>query len=358
MTVKTYVLRPDLPEWDDVLGRMPHDFYHRAAYHAFSETQGDGKGHLAVHEEGGRIFAWPYLLRPLDDAYFDATTVYGYTGPVGLGLDDGAFVARAWSALCKVWREQRVVSVFTRFHPGLENAQIARGLHGADVPIGGELVVPGRTVLIDATLEEADRRAKYTRILRQDVQKAERNGLVVSLDKDWHFFDVFKKLYRATMKKNQAAVSYDFSDEYFDALRGSLDGVARLAVAQINGEIAGTLLFTVHGRFAAAHLAGTDPAFDRLSPFKCLIDRTTDLARALGAETLHLGSGRGGKEDSLFDFKARFSDQTAPFVLGRWIIDAEACEKLTFAAHQGSPVDPSFFPPYRATALANKVPHG
>ena len=81
----------DPSQWDEQLRYVDHDFYHTAAYHQFSEEQGEGKAFLAVYREGdNRRLLWPYLLRRIDGlgsgGYFDVTSVYGYPGPLGVGL--------------------------------------------------------------------------------------------------------------------------------------------------------------------------------------------------------------------------------------------------------------------------------
>ena len=43
MPEQTLLLTPSEPAWDDWLDRAAHDFYHRAAYHAFSERMGEGQ---------------------------------------------------------------------------------------------------------------------------------------------------------------------------------------------------------------------------------------------------------------------------------------------------------------------------
>ncbi|OWK18879.1 hypothetical protein AJ88_03075 [Mesorhizobium amorphae CCBAU 01583] len=86
----TVLLSPSDPAWDEWLGRAPHDFYHRAAYHAFAERMGEGRAWMVVHGTPERFMAWPYVAS-FEDGRTDANSVYGYTGPVGLGLDDTSF---------------------------------------------------------------------------------------------------------------------------------------------------------------------------------------------------------------------------------------------------------------------------
>lgn len=123
---------------------------------------------------------------------------------------------------------------------------------------------------------------------------------------------------------------------------------AALATACCDGEVAATMLFTVYNNIAEVHFAGTDQAHSKLSPLKGLIDGVAGIARRLGAKRLHLGAGRGGSEDSLFEFKSRFSRSRHNFRTGRRVHDSEASTELS----QRSPTsdDIAFFPAYRAAS--------
>lgn len=350
MLESTRVLTASDPEWDAWLRRAPHDFYHLARYHAFAESVGEGRPVMVVYGTEERFLAWPYLIRDIDRTHADASSVYGYSGPTGRGLDDEAFRARAWSGLREVWAEQELVTLFTRFHPLLENERHCQGFRGAGVPSGGEILHLGQSVSIDLDDDREARRSKYRQVLRQEIGLAERKGLVVDRDPDWRHYPTFVDLYLATMRRNEAPERYLFSRSYFDNLVAALDGIAHLAVASIEGEVAATMLFTVFNGVAEAHFAGTDAVHGKLSPLKGLIDGVADIARAQGARRLHIGAGRGGYEDSLYDFKSRFSPLRHNFRIGRWILDGEANAELSLQAPHGA--DGGLFPVYRASALS------
>src|SRR5262245_59033752 len=89
-----HVLRPDQQaEWMDVLAQsFRYDFYHLPHYHALAELRGEGLAQLFVYTEGPYAIAVPLLLRPLATVpgladlgagWWDATSVYGYAGPIG-----------------------------------------------------------------------------------------------------------------------------------------------------------------------------------------------------------------------------------------------------------------------------------
>ena len=350
MAPETRRLVPSDPGWDRWMTRAPHDFHHLAGYHAFAERMGEGAARAVVHVDGERFMAWPYLLRPLGDGAFDASSVYGYAGPVGRGLDDPGFAAAAWDACRAAWAEERIVTLFTRFHPLLSADTRVEAFRGAAPVAGGEVVRPGASVALDLSLDREARRMGYPQPLRQEIKRSEREGLRVELDPGFAHAATFARLYRGTMAENRASDGYMFSDAYLSGLRDALGDKAHLAVATVGDAVAGAMLFTVTGAIAQAHLTGSDPAHRRLSPLKLLIDRVADLSAERGAAWLHLGAGRGGFEDSLFDFKARFSKTRRDFRVGRWILDAALHRDLVARAGADPAVERTFFPAYRASA--------
>lgn len=346
------VLSASDPEWDRWLADAPHDFYHLASYHRFSERVGEGKAEMVVYGTPERFIAWPYLICDIDETHQDSNSVYGYTGPTGRGLDDDTFRDKAWQALLDVWRDRNLVTLFTRFHPLLENDRYCDGFSGSIPTPGGEILHLGRSVSIDLTDDRVTRRSKYRQALRQQIKRAEANGLTVELDTDWQHFQRFIDLYTATMGRNAASDRYLFSNEYFSDLKKALNGHAHLAVAKYEGEVVGTMLFTVCDGIAEAHLAGTDSAHVKLSPLKGLVDGVSDMAGQMGAKRFHIGAGRGGNEDSLYDFKSRFSTSRHNFRVGRWVLDSAAYADLS--QQKQSMPNAVFFPAYRAEGVTEK----
>lgn len=348
MADSTWRLRPDQPDWDEWRERAAHDFYHDAAYHALAQHAGEGTAYLLVHGNPERFVAWPYLVRAIDDDHVDGCSVYGYSGPFGPGLSDPALLTRAWASFREAWAEQRLVTLFTRLHPLLDNAAPCAALHGARPPEGGELLTIGRSVSLDLATSSEARRRGYRKVLRQEIAAAYRAGLIVEEDVGWTCLAHLAELYRATMARNAASDRYVYSDAYFAALRDALGDTGHLALARVGDVPVALLLFTVRGGIAQAHLTGASAEWRHLSPLKALIDGVAELARGHGATRLHLGAGRGGHEDSLFAFKGRFSPLRHDFVLGRWVLDAELDAHLSAAAHPIGRPDGRFFPAYRA----------
>ena len=354
-------LTSDDPSWDDRLAEAPVDVYHRAGYHRFSAGAEEGEAVLAIAGTGGQGFAWPYLRRRIqnvpgfeDTGWADVHSVYGYPGPVAWGCEPGdEFVRGSWDALQAEWRRQGVIAAFTRFHPLLDNAALGRVL----VPEGNgdpPIVPNGATVSIDCTLTDEQAVGSYARVLRQEVARSRREGLRTEHDEEWTEGGTFVRLYDQTMDRNRAAESYRLSVDDVRRLKGHLEPHVHLLITHLAGAVVAAGIFTEYHGIVQAHLVGTDDAYRRLSPLKVLLDDARRWARRRGNRVLHLGGGRGGREDSLFAFKARFSDRRHDFHTGRWILDRAAYDELVVnrtrdnGGRHGVAPDPSWFPAYRA----------
>jgi hypothetical protein len=350
------VIRAHEEDWDDWLRCAPSDVFHAAGYHRWAQDSGEGEPCLAVMGDRDRGLAWPYLLRHLPDAPeyagwegTDVHSVYGYPGPLAWGCRPGDdFVAEAWDALLGIWRDQGVVSAFTRFHPLLGNAQLV------EAAAGGGLVFEGRTVSVDVTAPDAEVRGAYGRDLRREIDASRRKGLVTEHDEEWQALGTFVGLYHATMRRVGAPEYYFFDEGRLRRLHDQLPGSVHLLVTRIDGEVAAAGLFTESHGLVECFLIGADERHRSLSPSKVLLDDAFHWARDRRAETVHIGGGLGGREDSLFWFKSRFSSSRHRFFTGRWILDAGRYHDLTRAAAprdgaQG-PEAPDFFPAYRLLA--------
>jgi len=346
------ILQAGDPEWSEWLALAPHDFYHSSAYHSFSEEQGEGRAFLAVYGSRDRFIAWPYLLRDVsfDSAqtgYTDITSVYGYGGPVCRGCEPhDEFVGQGAHAIEDAWREQKVVATFSRLHPVLENHHWVQD--------SSCLLGHGHTIALDLSLAGEELQRSYNRKLRQELRYAREGGVKTFIDEDWLHFEDFLRLYHHTMSRNYAGSGYFFSEDYFRQFRRALAPDAVLMVAAVGQKIVAACIFVEYGDRIAAHLEGADEDYLSVSPFKVMVDDERARGHAAGRKWLHLGGGRGGKEDSLFTVKRRFSPLQFPFYTFRKVLQQTVYDDLIQARRRqaeelGVPFEPDgFFPAYRA----------
>ncbi len=355
----------DSPEWDGIVGRTAHDFFHTSRYHRLTEAFHGGKAWLAVCGNDEKFIAWAMIRQGLGvlnltnaNGFSDLSSVYGYTGPIAYKSEnDHVFLRAAWDAMKELWRSRHAVSAFTRFHPLLENHKYVPYLrdernHSEFVHDGYE---EGATVAIDLTQSPEAVRQCYSRHLDQALRRQIRQGITVSPDPEWAYLDDFSRMYYSTMKRNKANEFYFFSHAYFARLKEALGPHGTLMIARCRNEIAAASLLIEYRGMVHLHLLATDDNFLPLSPSKLIIHEAQVWARARGNRLFHLGGGRGSRtDDPLFRFKSRFSNKSYPFYTGRWVLNGKVYEALTAQRSQQVAHAPAtdaaepFFPAYRA----------
>jgi sugar O-acyltransferase (sialic acid O-acetyltransferase NeuD family) len=338
-------------DWNGVLARVAqHDFHHLAAYHRLAEERGEGRAHLFAYHDGPYTIALPLLLRPVEAsggaAWRDATSVYGYAGPLASHAGLPASVVQSFQkGLTDALAARRIVSVFSRLHPLMPQRGILAAL--------GECRPEGETVSIDLTRSPEEQWARYRPSLRARIRKLRRAGLVGQRDRDKRHLAEFVDVYHQTMRRVKAHPSYLFEPEYFTRLASGLGETLELFVVTRDGAVAAGGLFTSCGGIVQYHLGGTCDAFLRLGPTALLFDTVRLWASEAGARTMHLGGGVGSREDSLLHFKKGFSDRRHVFSTWRWVVEPDAYRRLCDragrrnAGHDAPSAPGDYFPRYR-----------
>lgn len=337
------LLRTSDPAWTSMLGIAAHDCYHSPAYTELSARQEGGTAcALYVESDGARVLL-PLITRPLDGGDCDATSAYGYPGPIVAGTDDPAILRDALSEGTALLAAEGVVSLFVRMHPIL-NPHPPEGI--------GTLVRHADTVTIDLSLPPAALWREMRSSHRYEIRRAQKAGLRASIDETWTHFETFKRLYRETMRRVSADPFYLFDDAYFDDLRAALGDHGRLAVVEIGGEVAAADLLTETGGIVQRHLGATDVRFARFAPSKVVINHVREWAQDRGDRWFHLGGGRGASVDSLHDFKAAFSSGRSPFHTWRVVLRHERYRELVarLPSRPEAAGAAGYFPSYRAPA--------
>jgi hypothetical protein len=343
--------------WDSRLSAVRRDIYHTRHYHEVAQGAGEGTAFLIVVGDSERGLAWPYLLRPLREVEglesqegMDVSSVYGYPGPLAWGCAPGdPFVARAWSLVLDAWRDQGVVSAFTRFHPILDNASLGHQFRLSNDPPGGHLSTGTETVSIDCSLAGDVAAKAYSRVLRQEIASARRVGLQTHHDTDWVNLGAFVDLYGETMARSGADERYRMTMDDVKTFSASVAPHAHLLVTTSGSAVAAAGIFTEYDGIVQAHRVGTNIELRDHSPLKVLLDDARQWAHERGNDVLHLGGGRGGRADSLFRFKGRFSSRRHLFHVGTWILQPDLYAALARGTATGSREVPAdFFPAYRA----------
>ncbi len=277
----------------------------------------------------------------LEDSFCDVFTPYGYPGPLLTGSPSEQIISQMLNGFISEGRSRGVVSAFWRLHPLLSFPLMQlRQL--------GELVHHGPTVYIDLTLSREQLWKETSRNHRQDIKKLQKLGFV-SVHNDWSYWERFISAYRETMCRVGAREFYCFSKEYFEELKVVLgDRLNLWTVLSPEGEVASAALLTAENGIIQYHLGATVDKFLDLSPNKLLVSQARWWGKDAGHRLLHLGGGLGGKIDSLYTFKARFSPLSTSFYTFRAILIPSIYNHLTIPLEGGQSTDDvDFFPAYR-----------
>jgi hypothetical protein len=330
----------DSPRWSSILRTAPHDFYHLPGYVALSARHEGGQPAAVVVEGDGAAMLLPLILRPIPGGGKDATSPYGYPGPIFAGPRDDRFATDAISEAAKVLAEQGVVSLFVRFHPLLNPEPRSEF---------GTIVSHGETVVIDLSQDDAEMWRETRRNHRREIRNAQLAGHRVYEDVDLRHFARFTDLYQQSMLRVDAAPFYFFDDAYFDALRSTLGSRLHLIVVELDGVIATASIEVETDGIVQDYLTGTDERLNRHAPGKLLIHFVRSWARQRGNRWLHLGGGLGAVNDSLLAFKAGFSRRRLPFHTLRAVLDEDRYRELvrTFNPVCDPDAVDGFFPAYR-----------
>ncbi len=333
------LVTPADPRWLKLLALVPHDFYHLPAYVELAAREEGGVARALLVTAHDQQMLLPLIVRDIPGGGRDATSPYGYPGPLVAPVHDEPFLAEALSAGCGALAAQGFVSLFVRMHPLLSPA----------APLGiGTVVHHDPTVAIDLTQSDEELAANLRKGHRQQVAQALAAGHRAYIDEEWRHLETFKDIYRQTMGRVQARAIYRFSDTYFADLRDALGGSLKLCVIERQDRVWAAGLFVETNGIVQSHLSGDDGTYRQGGAKKLMYAYVRDWARERGDVWFHLGGGRPSS-GGLLSFKTGFSHDLRPFETLRVILRED--EYLSLAADRDPDADPrdvgGFFPAYR-----------
>lgn len=328
-------------EWKNYIrNSLQYDFYHTWYYHSLDTT---GLPLLFVYEEGENYIAFPLIKRAVSATrYSDLTSVYGYTGPISNQRFDAlgdTFLCQFRESFLAFLKEGQFVSVFSRLHPFFDQ-------HLSIEAMGG-IHANGKTIAIDLRIPLEEQRQKYHKRLREKIRQLKRKGYTVREGSSIEDISTFAAIYTENMKRIGASDHYLFTPSYFSDLHHSDEFNSKLLLVEIDGRAVCGAFIVCSNDIIQAHLLGTLSACLPDSPAKLLTDEITIIGREMGAKYFHLGGGLNFRQDSLFEWKACFSDLILDFSSWRYIADPVVYDTLLENSSLDKSADIDFFPLYR-----------
>lgn len=328
-------------EWQAYVQKAAHfDFYHTWYYHSLDKT---GEPILVLYTEGDVFIAFPFIKRNIPEtAYCDFSCVYGYTGPISnqeFDQLDRRILDNFQEEFQALLKDYNAISVFSRLHCFFNQLPLLDKFDG--------IYENGKAVVIDLRLSLDVLRSKYQTRVLEKIKAMRRKGYYVKEGKSAEEVREFASIYTENMKRIGASDFYLFNPEYFERLLQSNEFNSKLLTVYDGDQAVCGAIIVCTQHIIQAHLLGTRTAYLQFSPAKLLTDVICILGRDMGMEFFNLGGGLGFKEDSLFSWKAGFSDLFLKFNSWRYIADPEQYIRLTTERGLDVDSDVDFFPLYR-----------
>lgn len=304
--------------WNQYLDLIPaehQDLYFREEYVRLYETDKE-KAYCFVYQDGDSIMLFPFLRREFQfngNTYYDFETAYGYGGPISNDHSD-TFITAALEAMSEKALSENFVCGFVRFHPLLENWDYFEKV--------GRLIMDRKTIAIDLSdgIEATWMNEIHTKN-RNVIKKGEKNGLEFIVDEDFAYLPEFEDLYNSTMDKLEADGFYYFAPQYYDQLKNSIQNKF-LGIVKHEGKVVAGAIFFYQLPYGHYHLAGSDKSALKLSPNNYLLWEAAKELTRRGVKHFHLGGGTdGSEENSLYQYKRKFSKHEYQFALGKMIFN-------------------------------------
>ena len=327
-------------EWGSLINQVDnYDFYSTYDYHALSNSD-DHKHILIKYTEGNIVIGLPLVMRKIMNTnFYDATSVYGYAGPISKNIPENFDNLKFKKELYDFFVDHKIVSVFSRLNPYLPHQDnILKNI--------GNVKSKGDVVMINLKESLEAQRHQYQKRLKTHINKA-RTLCYIRKANSKADIDAFIRLYYENMERVDAKKSYFFSENYFYKFT-HLDNCKieiLLAVLNETNEIISGAMFVKTKGIIQYHLSGTKAEYLEVPALKLLIDEMRIKGTKENYNVFNLGGGLNSKDDSLLRFKKSFSKSLKKFSVWQYIVNENMYNELKNSVET---IDNDFFPEYRS----------
>ena len=330
--------------WDEIVKSFAkYDVYYLSGYVRAFMIHGDGEPQLLYYKGDSLRAIYVYMKRNTSiEEYYDSVTPYGYGGVLFEGDISEENKETFWREYLQVMAQEHIVDNFVRYHPVLKNAEPMKSI--------SNVIDLGKTIALDLTSPDVI----WENIIsknRNMIRKAEKNGIEIRHGKDLALFEDFRRIYNATMEKDNADEYYFFGEKFYESIHNDLHDNYEMFYAVLDGEIIAMSIMLFANNQMHYHLSGSLIEYRNLAPSNLLLYKAAVWGCEQGYKTFHLGGGVGSGEDNLYKFKAAFNRKSDyQFSVGKQIFDHKKYDELVeLRSSRDSSFDreSNYFPLYR-----------
>jgi hypothetical protein len=292
---------------------------------------------LAVFESEGILCFHPYIKRciPLDPGYYDIISPYDFGGFWFNTVDDHnkeQILSEFLINFDEYCRKNNIVSEFIRFCPFVYHP----------ITTFYNLDFVENNIIIRLGKSWGKVTGQYHPSLKRDIKRADSFGLAVSRKME---VKDFITLYHQSLDALDSEDYYYFSYEFL----AQLPNLDLLSVEDQEGIVCAAHLYLIDNDVIYYFLSASNRKMLHKRPNDFLLNFMISDANEKGFHTVHLG---GGRSESLYRFKRKFSKETIPYIIGKKIFKPNSYDHLVKKQEQEFRVNlegSSFFPLYRYT---------
>lgn len=328
---------------------MKKDIYYNEYYGKLYEDTENGKlEKFEVVSEYGKI-EHIFIKRKIeigdDNNWYDIVTPYGYGGPIITECKNKEKLLDQFTEnFTEYCANNNIVSEFIRFHPIFENALDFQNIY--------DVTYSRHTVGTNLKDYDDPVQAEFSKSLRKEIRKAEKNGVTVKTILGPQDLSVFKKLYEETMDRNGAEDYYYFPDSYYEYILKYLNKFVLEIQLIYEDEIIASEMYFIEGDLMHAHLLGSNQKMLDLNAGALLEATAARWGHEHGYRYIHHGGGRtSAEDDSLYTYKKKYGKNTEfDFYVGKKIWNKEKYDELVSLREKelNHKIDSEYFPKYRA----------
>ena len=332
-------------QWDSVVRSFKeYDAYWLSGYVKAFQIHGDGEPLLFFYEDSDVRGINVAMKRDIANdpnfsglinkgEYYDFATPYGYGG----WIIEGDNTENLFENYASWLKKNKIISEFVRFHPMLQNQDRCSDFY--------EIIQLGEVVHMDLSSPELIWKNIISKN-RNMIRKATKNDIRIYNGRFPQIYDKFRKIYNATMDKDDADDYYYFKEEFYASVLNDLPYNAQVFWAEKDNVVIAASIMLATNNMMNYHLSGSLKAYSSLAPTNLLLYEAALWGNANGYKTLYLGGGVGSGEDSLLKFKRAFyKEPLNHFYIGKAIYDNEKYEELLQLREDID--NQNFFPKYR-----------
>ncbi len=275
--------------------------------------------------------------------HFDLITPYGYGGIDIIGNENQELLEFYFKEFENYCIENNIVSEFVRLNPLSDNY---RFYSNTDY----ELIQFSKTIYMRLDNEEQIWNDMESSC-RNKIRKAQKNGLTIKTGFDKEMFEEFIKIYKETMRRDNAIDYYYFGNNFFDSIFENMKDYSTIYTVYFENQPINSVMVIYNNENCHYHLSGTLSEYMKLGSNNLSLYEIAKDCCKKGYKRFHLGGGYGGDESPLLNFKKSFNKNgELDFYLAKKIFNKEIYDKLVLIREKEENFDKNsnYFPLYRS----------